>query len=309
MLPSDPESSRNGGTSTSSAGYTRNDEKRFSMVSPATTSIVPASTRTGSDSRAMRRRIGNRERTLATNATMATIAQNTATIVVSQAIPTRYVARNSAGSVTMSPAAVTMGDVTLSRSQFRRTPRVATPTVMAITTIDERKPPITEITTKSAIEMVFSRPNATEIALARTASTNDTDNDIEIDAARFWPTTVSRRVDMRKVPVCTAVPSRLPSAPNTLPRMPMAAGTRTRRPGRDSSVPVMEPSVSPARRSPPELMSSATKPARTPEASERSSARKRATTARHDCNIGTRRLVHFLNSMDRDARLPCLSGG
>ena len=183
----------------------------------------------------------------------------------------------------MSPAAVTMGDVTLSRSQLRRTLRVATPTVMPITTIDERKPPITEITTKSAIEMVFSSPNATEMALARIASTSDTDNDIEIDAARFWPTIVSRRADIRNVPVCTTVPRRLPSAPNTLPRMPIAAGTRTRRPGRDSSVPVMEPSVSPARRSPPELMSSATKPARTPEASERSSARsarrRLATTA------------------------------
>ena len=64
---------------------------------------------------------------------------------------------------------------------------------MPITTIDDRNPPITEITTKSAIEIVFSRPNATQIALARNASTSDTDSDIDIDAARFWPTSVSRR--------------------------------------------------------------------------------------------------------------------
>ena len=128
---------------------------------------------------------------------------------------------------------------------------------MPITTIDERKPPITEITTKSTSEIVFSRPKATEMALARTARTSDTDNDIEIDAARFWPTSVSRRADIRKVPVWTAVPRRLPSAPNTLPRMPIAAGTRTSRPGRAARVPVIEPSVSPAIRSPPELSSSA----------------------------------------------------
>ncbi len=85
----------------------------------------------------------------------------------------------------MSPAAVTMGDVTLSRSQLRRTLSVATPTVMPITTIDDRNPPITEITTKSAIEMVFSRPNATEIAFARNARTSDTESDIDRAAARF----------------------------------------------------------------------------------------------------------------------------
>ena len=157
----------------------------------------------------------------------------------------------------MSPAAVTIGAVTLSRSQLRRTPSWATTTVIPITTIDDRNPPITEITTKSATEIVFSRPNATQIALARNASTSDTDSDIDSDAARFWPTSVSRRPDMRKVPVWTAVPRRLPRAPNTLPRMPMAAGTRTRRPGRASRVPVIEPSVSPAIRSPPELSRSA----------------------------------------------------
>ncbi len=205
-------------------------------------------------------------------------------------------ARNNAGNVTMSPAAVTIGDVTLSRSQLRRTLSVATPTVIAITTIDDRNPPITEITTKSTIEIVFSSPKATHTALARNASTNEIDSDIDNEAARFCPTSVSMRRDMRNVPVCTAVPRRLPSAPNTLPRMPIAAGTSTSRPGRACRVPVMEPRVSPARRSPPELSRSATKPARTPAASECNSARKRAATARHERTIGTRGLVHFLNS-------------
>jgi len=142
------------------------------------------------------------------------------------------------------------------------------------------------------MEIVRSRPKPTEMTLARTARTSEIDSDIDSETARFWPTTVSRRRERRKVPVWSAVPRRLPIAPKMFPRMPMAAGTSTRRPGRDSSVPVIEPRVSPARRSPPELSRSATKPARTPAESERNRARKRATTARHVRNIGTGRLVH-----------------
>ncbi len=217
-----------------------------------------------------------------------------ATTGVTHARPTRYVARKSAGSVTMSPAAVTIGAATLSRSQSRRTEIDATATVIAITTIDERNPPTTEITTKSAIEIVFSRPKPTEITLARIASTSEIESDSEIDAARFWPRTVSGRRDSWKVPVWIAVLSRLPIAPNTFPRMPIAAGTSTSRPGSASRVPVIEPRVNPARRSPPELIRSATKPARTPAASERNSAAKRAMTARHERSMGTRGFVHFL---------------
>jgi hypothetical protein len=165
--------------------------------------------------------------------------------------------------------------------------------VIAMTTIDDRNPPITEITTKSATEIVFSSPKPTAITLASTARTSEMESESESDAARFWPTTVSGRRESWNVPVWMAVLRRLPSAPNTLPRMPIAAGTSTRRPGRALRVPVMEPSVSPARRSPPELIRSATKPARTPGASERKSARQRAATTRHERSIGTRRFVHF----------------
>ncbi len=59
------------------------------MVNPATTSTAPASTSTGSDSRAIRRRIGYRDRMLANSATSATAAQRIATMVVSHGIPTR----------------------------------------------------------------------------------------------------------------------------------------------------------------------------------------------------------------------------
>ena len=67
---------------------------------------------------------------------------------------------------------------------------------------------------------------------------------------------------------------------------------------------MIEPRVSPARRSPPELMQERDEARsdhrRRPSATARESAR---TTARHERNIGTRRLVHFL-APGRGARLP-----
>ena len=275
MPPSAPESSRNGGTRMSSAGNVRNDSMRFSIVIPAITSTAPARTRTGSDSRAILRRIGRRARRLRTSATRLATAQRPARVGVNQLMPTRYVARNRLGKVTMSPAAVTSGDWTLSRSKSKRTEIAVTTTTTSRTTTDDNIPPTTEITTKSAIEIEFATPNATETALASTARTSEIDSDNASDAATFWPTSVSSRRDTRNVPAWIAVPRRLPSAPKTLPRMPMAAGTSTRRPGSASRVPVMAPSVRPARRSPPDERRSATNPAPTPLGSERTTATKR----------------------------------
>ena len=157
----------------------------------------------------------------------------------------------------MSPAAVTIGAVTLSRSQLRRTPSWATTTVMPITTIDDRKPPITEITTKSATEIVFSRPNATQIALARIASTSDTDSDIDSDAARFWPTSVSRRRrHAERTGVHRGAEAAAEGAEHVAPHAD-GGGDEDEEAGKASRVPVIEPRVSPAIRSPPELSRSA----------------------------------------------------
>ena len=93
----------------------------------------------------------------------------------------------------MSPDAVTIGPATLSRSQPRFALRCATPSVIASTKTDDRTAPITEITTKSAIEIVFCRLKPTAIALARTASTSEIDSDSASEATRFWPTRVSVR--------------------------------------------------------------------------------------------------------------------
>src|SRR5205085_1156158 len=75
---------------------------------------------------------------------------------------------------------------------------------------------------------------------------------------------------------------RLPSEPKMLPRMPMAAGTNTSKPGRAERVWVMAPSVSPARRSPPDETRRAASACRTSAASEPSVARRRAPRPRRN---------------------------
>ena len=118
------------------------------MVSPATTSIVPAISRIGTDSRRMRMAIGSPDRKAATRAATAITDVTMARIGVTMPGPTMRVARNSDGNVTMSPAAVTSGAATLSRSQSKRTDAAATPMVSRRTNTDEMAPPTIEITMK-----------------------------------------------------------------------------------------------------------------------------------------------------------------
>src|SRR5829696_137362 len=150
---------------------------RFSIVIPAITSTAPAIASTGTDSRTMLRRIGKRARNPTTSATKPAATQINATAGVNHAMPTRYVARKSPGSVTTSPAAVTMGVETLSRSRSNRTQVVVTTITTIRTTTDDSMPPTTEMTTKSTIEIELATPNATETALASTASTSEMDSE------------------------------------------------------------------------------------------------------------------------------------
>ena len=92
----------------------------------------------------------------------------------------------------MSPAAVTIGAATLSRSRLRRAQNAATATVITSTTTDEMIAPITEITMKSTTEIVGVRTNAADTTLASTASTAEIDSESRIAAPTFWPNT---RVD------------------------------------------------------------------------------------------------------------------
>ena len=59
---------------------------------------------------------------------------------------------------------------------------------------------MTEMTKKSAVEIVLCRWNASDMALARTASAAEIDNVDTIDAAMFCPASVSIRAESRKVP-------------------------------------------------------------------------------------------------------------
>ena len=129
-------------------------------------------------------------------------------------------------------------------------------------------------------------------ALARMASAREIDSVRASEATMFCPTTVSVRRLIRNVPVWMAVPRRLPRAPKMFPRMPMAAGTSTSRPGRALRVLVMAPRVRPARRSPPEETSRAAMPCRALEASDPSRARNRAAVRRSIRDMGTRRFHH-----------------
>ncbi len=103
--------------------------------------------------------------------------------------------------------------------------------------------------------------------LASAASAREMTKVSVIAESTFWPTTVPRRRDSVNVPARREVPSRLPSAPKMLPRMPMAAGMSTSIPGSCSRVSWMLPSVTPARMSTLDEMSRADKPCRAPTSS------------------------------------------
>src|SRR5829696_2924960 len=104
------------------------------------------------------------------------------------------------------------------------------------------------MTASDRIDTVPLSPRATATALATTARTTDITRVRALAASTFWPRTVSGRVERRKVPAWMVVLMRLPKVPKMFPRRPMAAGTRTSRPGRRAKVAVIEPSMAPATR-------------------------------------------------------------
>ncbi len=87
--------------------------------------------------------------------------------------------------MTMSPAAVTIGAATLSRSRLRRAQNAATATVSTSTTTDDRTAPITETTMKSAMEIDGPPINISHINLAKTASSAAVASDERIAADMF----------------------------------------------------------------------------------------------------------------------------
>ena len=218
-------------------GYVRNDSKRFSIV-------IPASTSTDAGEREDRQRLDAR-----CGAGSAGPWRAAPTTGDADARATAHsdrddrreevdadagsVARNRLGSVTMSPAAVTIGAATLSRS--RLAVRAERRDRDGEHEHDDRREDRAdhrhdhEVDDRDRVGRRRTRPTST---FASTASTAD-DRQRRARSPRPCsgrPACRSAR-DRRNVPAWIWVPRRLPSAPKTLPRMPIAAGTSTIRPG------------------------------------------------------------------------------
>src|SRR3954451_9538088 len=84
-------------------------------------------------------------------------------------------ARNRQGRVVMSPSAVTIGVETESRSQPRRVDAADSATVIAKISTDPSAPPMTEIVSRSQIE-IDGWPEIAPAARASTASHSDDEN-------------------------------------------------------------------------------------------------------------------------------------
>jgi hypothetical protein len=157
------------------------------------------------------------------------------------------VAATRAGTVARSLRVDTNGAITLSRSQPSLTEPAVRPTVKSPTASVASSPPSVETTRKSTRVIVPLRPNTVAVPLASTARTMLKPSDSAPAASRFPPTTPSGRKLRRNVPAWAAVPSRLPMAPNTLPRSATAPGTSSSSPGRSARVPSAAARTSPLR--------------------------------------------------------------
>ena len=105
---------------------------------------------------------------------------------------------------------------------------------MARTTREAMVPPMTETTMKSATPRT-SAPTAPGSDWTTISATSDSPRaattELTMAPMMFCPRRESRRQVHDRVPVWSAVDSRLPRGPKTLPRRPMAAGMNSRRPG------------------------------------------------------------------------------
>ena len=173
---------------------------RCSITTPATISTSPPTHSTGTDSRRICHSCSRPDRHAHTSAAAAPMALAMATSGVSAVMPTRYVARKSAGSVTTSPTAEMRGALTLSRSQPRRVELAARPSVTTSTTIEASSAPITDTTMRSVMPMMPDSPNSGASTLVITPRATAVTSVSTAAAMTFWPTMVSRRAVARKVP-------------------------------------------------------------------------------------------------------------
>ena len=131
-----------------------------------------------------------------------------------------------AGTVITSPSVDTDGATRLSRSQLRRTPTTVSATVAISTRMLAESPPTIDTMANWPRLRFDSMPNALATTEAMIARTNESTDESANDALTFWRIRVPFRIDTENVPVWMAVDRRLPRPPMTLPRSPIAAGTR-----------------------------------------------------------------------------------
>ena len=158
-------------------------------------------------------------------------------------------------------------------------------------------PPTTEIITSWSAETDWWIPIAVAMTLASSASSTDITAVRLKDAIRFWPSTESARNETRNAPVWIAVDRRLPSVENTLPRRPIAAGTKMSIGVIVRQVESNPTSIAPAAKLVVELKNSATKlwraappvgPSRSTRRRRRRSGRRPPTSGRGDAMVPRR---------------------
>ena len=206
-----------------------------------------------------------------------------------------------------SPAAVTIGAATLSRSQRRCAHCDATPIVIASTTSDDSSAPTTATTMKSTIEI----DRHVERDRDGLGEHRERERRREREHQRGGDVLTDRRVEPARDAERAGVDEGAEPAAERRTRCPACRsppGSGRRAPGSSRSVWLIDASVSPATRSPPDEIRSAPKPARTPDGSARTSAPKRAARRRGKRSIGDSAVQTCRTiSLERPARVPLLS--
>ena len=147
----------------------------------------------------------------------------------------RNAARRRDGMVNMSPSAVIIGDDMLSGFHPLLNDANAMMKVIARSMAPDIIPPMKDITT-SDMSVMLSMPNARRMILAMNARRTEKMTESIIDEYMLLLIMWLSFEKPFTVPRCSADPSLEPSDENMLPRMPIAAGTSTRRPGSATSI-------------------------------------------------------------------------
>ncbi len=133
----------------------------------------------------MRRRPSVDDRQPATRNTSAAATRTRPTVGVTTWMPSRKVARYSAGNVSTSPSVDTRGAVTLSRSHPKRTAPAVSPNDAASTTTEPSSPPTIDTVAIASRSIDPLRPMPTATVLATTARASEMPIVSSIEASTF----------------------------------------------------------------------------------------------------------------------------